>query len=151
MYEHNGLAIFLAVVAVVVSMKFRLKIAGRGLHAHIPCPGLCWCRGPRWCRDQRLPASCHEAPSGLFPGCPGRPVPCRSRAAGWVQRASGTRSARARMLASFEPTPPLGRLGCLPAQLQLRLRGDRRRVRWFLPRLPVEFREAIGEPVLQLA
>ena len=60
----NGLAIFLAVVAVVVSMKFRLKIAGRGPHAHFPCPGLCGCRGPRWRRAQRLPVSCHEASSG---------------------------------------------------------------------------------------
>ena len=143
-----GLAIFLAVVAVVVSMKFRLKIAG---HAHIPCPGLCWCRGPRWRRAQRLPASCHEAPSGSPLGCPGRPVPCCSRGAGYVQRAPGTRSSRARGLSSFEPSPPLGRLGCLPAHLQLRPGGDCRRLRWFLPRLLVEFREAIGEPALRLA
>ena len=60
----SGLAIFLAVVAVVVSMKFRLKIAGRGPYAHVPCPGLCGCRGPRWRRGQRLLASCHEASSG---------------------------------------------------------------------------------------
>ena len=81
----NGLAVFLAVVAVVVSMKFRLKIAGRGPHAHVPCPGLCWCRGPRWRRGQRLPASCHEAPSGpppwaapggLYPAAPGPQVSC---------------------------------------------------------------------------
>ena len=43
-----GLAIFLAVVAVVVSMKFRLKIAGRDPHADIPCsaPSCKLPRGP---------------------------------------------------------------------------------------------------------
>ena len=36
--EGIGLAIFLAVAAVVVSMKFRLKIAGRGPHARFRAP-----------------------------------------------------------------------------------------------------------------
>ena len=116
-----GPAIFVAVVAVVVSMKFRLKIAGRGPHAHFPCPGLCGCRGPRWRRAQRLPASCHEASSGPFLGCPGRLLPCRSRAAGSVQRASETRLSRAR------------------------------RLQRVLPRLIVELRESIGSLALQVA
>ena len=109
------LAIFLAVVAVVVSMKFRLKIAGRGPHAHIPCPGLCWCRGPRWCHDHRLPAGCHETLSGPPLWLPRAactlPLPGRRiRAASlWDSFSTGS---KAGLLRTFSSSRPAWVLSC---------------------------------------
>ena len=127
------------------------QIAGRGPHAHIPCPGLCWCRGLGRRRAQRLPASCHEAAPGLALGCLRRPVPCCSRAAGYVQRADRVRAAGHRGLAGLEPALALGRPGRLPAHLQLRVGGDRWRLRRLLPRLLVVLRPALIRSALRVA
>lgn len=80
----NGLAIFSGSRSCRCLYVVSAQIAGRGPHAHIPCPGLCWCRGLGRRRAQRLPASCHEtalgftraASGGLYPAAPGPQDTC---------------------------------------------------------------------------
>ena len=136
----NGLAIFSGSRSCRCLYVVSAQIAGRGPHAHIPCPGLCWCRGLGRRRAQRLPASCHEAAPCFALGCLRRPLPRCSRAAGYVARADRVRVIGRWRLAGRELAPAFGRPGRFPAHLQLRVGGDHRRLWWLLSGLLVEFR-----------
>ena len=120
-YRHNklctttGLAIFLAVAAVVVSMKFRLKIAGWGPYAHLRAPAYVGEGGLGGAVvSALLQAATRPVAAPPFLGYPERPVPCRSRTARFAQRAFRTCSSRARRPASLRLSYPIGWLGCLP-------------------------------------